>query len=1066
MFQREGLFSGLQSFENLEARIAALGDEYAKGAAFDVFAEAYFATQRRLELTHVWPLAAVPTDVLRKLALPLEDYGVDGVSQTVLGLFDVYQVKFRSGRTPLTWKGDLSTFFGLSDSPVIQSRVLFANSDQLPAVINQRRDFFCIRGSDLDRLTADDFREIETWLAGSVEERLRKPPKPHQEEALRDLLPALRKQDRVTAVMACGTGKTLLALWIAERMAAQKILVLLPSLALLRQTLHEWLHETSLRSLPCLCVCSDPTMNRELDAVVTSQSDLDFKVSTDSRAVREFLDAPFTGVRVVFSTYQSARVVGRALRSAETFDLGIFDEAHKTAGRGGRNYAFALEDSNLAIRKRVFLTATPRHFNPQRKDAEGDAQLVFSMDKPDVYGPQAYRLTFAEAARRDIICNYKVLFSVITSAMVTNTLLSRGEVVVNGDAIRARQVANQIALCDAIAKYGVKKVFTFHGKVNSAASFVSDGNEGIAAHLPEFKAFHVNGGMTTAYRERLMRDFSAATRGVMSNARCLTEGVDVPAVDMVAFLSPRRSRVDIVQAAGRAMRLAPGKTTGYVLVPLYVEQAVGESVKEAVKRAEFDEIWDVLQSLQEQDDILAGIIREMTEQRGRTGGFDDTRFRERIEVIGPEISLDTLRKAIATSCIDQLGASWDGWFGQLVAFKAKFGRCDPHPTKGEHRRLGNWLAIERKKYRLGKLDPTRAQKLLVLGAELDPYETWWDEMFAKLANYKMSHGHCNVPRDWPEDPALGRWLSAQRARKREGKMNGERVKKMELVGVIWNQVSAGWETRFAELVELTQKLGNPNLPMRYPENPGLAKWLHAQRQNRRRGTLPSDKALRLEQLGVVWSPMETEWERRFLELAEFKKKFGHCNTPRAAPHDGLGKWLSHQRGKKKSGKLEAEKIRRLTDLGVIWDAFESTWADRILELTKFKQRHGHCEVSVTDPQYASLAHWLVWQRKYKRLGKLDSARAIKLEELGVNWDPQISQWSEMFQRFLIFRAQHGNRDPNHATCTNRRLVNWVRAQRQRRKQGKLSQDRINRLDEIGFDWLSATTPLPTRKTKT
>src|SRR5439155_19627944 len=127
-------------------------------------------------------------------------------------------------------------------------------------------------------------------------------------------------------------------------------------------------------------------------------------------------------VKVIFSTYHSARVIAEALRKGEQFDLGIFDEAHKTAGLEGRNFAFALEEKNLPIRKRLFLTATPRHYNPLRKDKEGDAQLVFSMDEPKVYGPQAYRLTFAEAARRGIICNYKVVISVLTSKMITNEL--------------------------------------------------------------------------------------------------------------------------------------------------------------------------------------------------------------------------------------------------------------------------------------------------------------------------------------------------------------------------------------------------------------------------------------------------------------------------------------------------------------------------------------------------------------------------------------------------------------------------------------------------------------------
>jgi predicted helicase len=457
-FVRQDLFARVTSFAQLEARVAALPGEQSRGDAFEVFAEAYLATQRKHDVANIWPLPSAPEKILQPLGLTANDFGVDGVFQTLLGNFNAYQVKFRTNRPALTW-GELSTFVGLADSPQIRSRVLLTNCDELSPRLKERHDFFSIRGSDLDRLEADDFRAIEAWLADAAFVAPKKPPQTHQIEALGALLTALETQDRVSAIMACGTGKTLVALWVAERSQASRILVLVPSLALLRQILHEWLRETSLSSLAYLCVCSDPTVKDGLDSVAIAPSDLDFQVSTDATSVREFLDTPFAGTKVIFSTYQSAQVVGKALNPGEAFDLAVFDEAHKTAGREGRNYAFALEDANLPIRKRLFLTATPRHYNPHRHDREGDAQLVFSMERREVYGPQAYRLAFKEAARRGIICRYKVIISVISSEMVTNELLSRGEVLVRGDAVRARQVANQIALCDAIGKYRANKVF-------------------------------------------------------------------------------------------------------------------------------------------------------------------------------------------------------------------------------------------------------------------------------------------------------------------------------------------------------------------------------------------------------------------------------------------------------------------------------------------------------------------------------------------------------------------------------------------------------------------------------
>ncbi len=1019
--QRAGLFAGLKSFDELETRITALPDERARGDAFEVFAEAYLATQRRHDLPQVWPLAAVPTDVLRKLALPLNDYGVDGVAQTALGGFDVYQVKFRSGRPPLTWR-ELSTFMGLADSAGIHSRVLFTNCDDLPAVMNERKGFFCIRGSDLDRLEESDFRAIESWLAQAQVPTARKQPRPHQHEALDVLLPALREHDRVTAIMACGTGKTLVALWVTERLEAKRVLVLLPSLALVRQTLHEWLHETSLPSLAYLCVCSDPTVKQDLDAIATPQSELDFPVTTDRQSVREFLDVPFAGAKIIFSTYQSARVVGEALRKGETFDLGIFDEAHKTAGREGRNYAFALEDSNLPIRKRLFLTATPRHYNPHRKDKEGDAQLVFSMDKPQVYGEQAYRLTFAEAARRGIICNYKVVISVITSGMVTNELLSRGEVLVNGDPIRARQVANQLALTDAIAKYGVNKVFTFHRTVKSAESFVADGSEGIGTHLAgvaafskhrsrgrqsahssvsegqrrltsaatrEFQTFHVNGTMPTARRERVMRDFREASRAVMSNARCLTEGVDVPAVDMVAFLSPRRSRVDIVQATGRAMRRARDKTTGYVLVPLYLEQAADETVEQAVQRSEFDEVWNVLQAMQEQDDVLAEIIREMREERGRTKGFDDSRFREIVEVCGPSISLESLRTAITTMCVDVLGVSWDERFGELLAYKDEFKDCDVPFRHPKNRQLGIWAVAQRQAKKFGQLNERQIQLLNDNGFSWQ-LQTDWDEMFERLVVFKEAHGDCDVPQRNKEDPELGIWVFRQRVFDKAEKVSDERRRKLDSIGFDW----------------------------------------------KKRGT----------------------WSEMFQQLLEFQRKHGHCNVE-TPENSKLARWMIGQRSCRRNNKLTAQKIRRLDEIGFPWEVqaknranWGSNWGKMFEELVKFKAKHHHCNVPSSWKKNPQLANWVTAQRrakKYKRKSfKPEHMR--KLDEIRFVWDHGRNKlgWEKMFSLLEEYKNQKGDCNVPHHYPANPQLGWWVHNQRSR----KLSEEKIRRLNEIGFQW--------------
>ncbi len=1108
-FVQQKLFAGLSTFAELEQRIADLPEEKSRGDAFEVFAEAYLATQRKHDADTVWPFASVPTDLLTSLKLGTQDYGIDGVLKTRLGNHSAYQVKYRTGRPALTWR-EVSTFMGLADSPNIHSRILLTNCDELPAVLNDRQGFFCIRGSDLDRLEAEDFKAIEAWLADAAFVAPKKTPQPHQTEALEKILPAFQTHDRVSAIMACGTGKTLVALWVAEHLsnvggasvlasrddhpqeAAREdtrptslgfnILVLLPSLALLRQTLHEWLRETRLPSLAYLCVCSDATVKEGVDALATAQSDLDFEVSTNSASVRAFLDANFAGTKIIFCTYQSASVVGAAMQAGESFDLGIFDEAHKTAGREGRNFAFALEDKNLPIRKRLFVTATPRHYNPLNKNKDGDAQLVFSMDKRETYGLQAYRLPFGEAAERGIICRYKVIISVITTDMVTNDLLSRGEVLVNNDPIRARQVANQIALVDAIAKYGVNKVFTFHSTVASAASFTSRGNEGVVTHLPEFKTLHVNGAMPTASRERVMREFRECKRGIISNARCLTEGVDVPAVDMVAFLAPRRSRVDIVQATGRAMRLDPpnNKTTGFILVPLYLEQASNETIEQAVMRSDFSEVWEVLQSLQEQDEVLADVIHDMRVERGRTKGFDDSRFREIVTILGPPVSLEVLRQSITAACLEAIGEKWFERYGQLLEYHKEHGNCDMPARWPANQKLATWVVNQRVLQKENKLEEEKINLLNRIGFKWSPHETKWRTYYLALLEYRERFGDCRVPQDWKENQKLARWVSAQRLDYGRGDLSLERKTKLDEIGFDWSLGLPTWDDRFAELCAYKERFCNTLVPVKWPENPLLGRWVSAQRYKHTARKLRKEFVDRLNAIGFEWrAPNAVQpaipATKRIEALLAHKAEYGHLAVSRRnKEHRGLAEWMTEQRRRLKNGTIPEELKRQLDEIGFPWKPeavdTDKLWFEIFERFKQYAESNGVRTVKVVDEETSKLNAWILTQRQTKKRGDLSDKRIRALDEIGFVWqvnrrksDPRpppiqskfkasFRPWVEMFSELVEFFKLHGHCNVPVDWQANPELARWVAHQRLAKRQNRLTADQLRQMDELGFAW--------------
>ena len=1083
-FVQRQLFSGLTSFAELEQKIAALPDEQSRGAAFEVFAEAYLATQRKHDAETVWPLASVPSEVLRDLQLAMQDYGVDGVLKTRLGKFSAYQVKFRSGRPALTWR-ELSTFMGLADSPNIHSRILLTNCDDLPSVLNDRQGFFCIRGSDLDRLEPEDFKAIEAWLADAAYQAPKKNPLRHQAEALDKIVPAFQERDRASAIMACGTGKTLVALWAAERMQARRILVLLPSLALLRQTLHEWMRETRIPSLAYLCVCSDPTVTTGLDSIETKQSDLDFQVSTNSASVREFLDAEFAGTKIIFSTYQSASVVGAAMKVGETFDLGIFDEAHKTAGREGRNFSLALDDKNLPIRKRLFVTATPRHYNPLARTKDGDSQLVFSMDNAETYGPQVYRLPFSEAAKRGIICRYKVIISVISSQQVTNDLLSRGEVLVNNDPIRARQVANQIALADAVAKNGVNKIFTFHSTVKSAASFTNRGSEGVVTHMPDFKTLHVNGAMPTVSRERVMREFRDCKRGIISNARCLTEGVDVPAVDMVAFLAPRRSRVDIVQATGRAMRKseATNKTTGYILVPLYLEQAANETVEQAVLRSDFSEVWEVLQSLQEQDEVLDKIICEMRMERGRTKGFDDSRFREHVTISGPEISLDVLRQTITAACLDAIGEKWFERYGQLLAYQKEHGNCDMPARWPANPKLATWVVNQRVLKKEGKLEQDKINLLDKIGFKWSPHETTWREQYLALMGYWKRFGHCRVPQNWKENKSLAYWIKTQRHEYVRGELSSERIALLEKIGFEWWLSLPTWDHRFAELCAFKEKFKHTRVPVMWAENPLLGRWVSNQRRKYTIGELRKEYEDRLNAISFEWRApnalqQAVPFEKRLEALLAHKTEHGHLAVSRLnKKYRGLAEWMTEQRAKLRDKTLPEEIKRQLDAIGFPWipaaPDTDKLWFEIFARYKSYAAANGVRTVKVVDAETRKLNGWVLKQRQSNKKGELSEVRVRALDEIGFVWQinkrntdatpsptkpvtaPRFRPWDEMFPELVEFFKLHGHCNVPLDWQASQELARWVNYQRIAKRQNRLASEQTQRLDEIGFAWTAS-----------
>jgi predicted helicase len=503
-------------------------------------------------------------------------------------------------------KADVDKFLSESNRKQINHRLLIATTDGIGAnarqvLSAQEKSVVRYHLADFENAAVDYPDNIERLFQGK-----RKPPpqaRPHQIEAVENVISGFGAAARGQLVMACGTGKTFVCLWAKERLKAKKTLVLVPSLGLLSQTLNEWTFAAR-DKFDALCVCSDQTVNRrDEDEAIGLVSDLPFPVSSDPRDIVNFLKR--NNDQVIFSTYQSSQLIAQAQKNNEVphFDLVIADEAHRIAGKSDSIFGTVLDEQAIKSKKRLFATATPRVYNRNLKKAAGEVGVeVVDMSDGRSFGRRFHTLTFGEAIQRALLTDYRVLIVGVDNERIKEWIENRILVATDtGFATDARSLASQVGLLKAIKDWNLRRIISFHGRVKRAREFSEDfiqvGEWLEQAHRPiqALWADHVSGEMpTNARRQKLKRLKNVGNNeiGLLSNARCLSEGVDVPSLDGVAFIDPRSSEIDIIQSVGRAIRLSENKTLGTIVIPVFIQPS--ENAEEALEAGEFKPIWDVL----------------------------------------------------------------------------------------------------------------------------------------------------------------------------------------------------------------------------------------------------------------------------------------------------------------------------------------------------------------------------------------------------------------------------------------------------------------------------------------
>ncbi|PUU84745.1 DEAD/DEAH box helicase [Helicobacter pylori] len=507
----------------------------------------------------------------------------------------------------------------------------------------------------------------------------KKKPRTHQTEAINATKEYFSdpKNKRGKLIMACGTGKTYTSLKIMEALEPKITLFLAPSIALLSQTFREYAQEKS-EPFYASIVCSDDKVgqskNEDNDDIkfselpIKASTRLEDILSTYEKAQKE--NKRF----IIFSTYQSALRIKEAQEAGlGEIDLIICDEAHRTVGamyssneRDDKN-AFTLchSDGNIKATKRLYMTATPKVYSESSKaKAKESDNIIYSMDDAQTFGEEIYTLNFSKAIALDLLTDYKVIILAVRKenlSGVTNSVNKKiSQLKAEGTKLDKKLINNEfvckiIGTHKGLAKQDLivldkenkedhnlqnqydtapsQRAISFCKSINTSKN-IKDSFETIMECYDEelkkksFKNLqisidHVDGTMNC--KERLdklenLNQFEPNTCKVLSNARCLSEGVDVPALDSVIFFDGKSAMVDIIQAVGRVMRKAKNKKRGYIILPIALEESEIKNLDEAVNNTNFQNIWKVIKALRSHDSSLV----------------DEATFKEKIKIFGSD----------------------------------------------------------------------------------------------------------------------------------------------------------------------------------------------------------------------------------------------------------------------------------------------------------------------------------------------------------------------------------------------------------------------------------------------
>jgi superfamily II DNA or RNA helicase len=992
-----------------------------------------------------------------------QDRGIDLIAETKSGEIWAVQAKAYDSKNQIP-KSDIDSFLSESSRSSINFRLLIATTDKLSAGAKQ-----AIEGQQIPvglRMLNDLINEELDWNITKKEVTpVIKTPRPHQKSAIKDTITEFKSNNKGQLIMACGTGKTLTGLWIKESLNADTTLVLLPSISLLSQTLREWLINSKTEFAP-FAICSDESVGNNEEVYKTYE--LGIPVTTDKTKIKKFLTSK--GKKVVFSTYQSSQRIAEAIgRMNFKFDLIISDEAHRTTGVSSKEFSLILDDKLIPFQHKLFTTATPKILtNSVKSTADERGLVVNSMDNIEIYGPIFHKLDFSEAIDKDLLTDYKVVVVGVDKEEYKK-LITKREIVNYEDVATtdAHTLATLIAVLKGIKKYKLKKLITFHSRVKGAKDFSSLIAD-LVSNLTNanklgfgFESDFVSGAMPSFERDLKLRNLKMNKNiTLLSNARCLSEGVDVPSLDAVVFADPRRSQVDIVQAIGRAIRKSENKKRGILLLPVVIDE--DKELEEQLDDSGFKTVWNVINALKSHDSRIEEQLDNFRLRKGRRKVSKSSSFIDNVEFDLPLKINKDFEENIKLRILNAVSTSWYEFFGVYQDFIKETGNV--YLKVGEDfngYNLGDWLGYQRTLHNKNKLEQEKVDLL-----ENTKAWTWdpdWDEFnkaFQVYKNFCKRNNTFYVKRsEVYKGIDLGKRVAFWRSNYSKNK-NSRYYKALSDFGFLFDVREERWWNRYEQLLvnydsdSLTQSDKN---------------WLKDQRSGGRTGR---DQKLNQDQLKAIEKFKDIKFDSRkeinlrtinnHIEVfKEYRTKHKHLSpfinetfhSKKLQRTFSIGAILQDYRKSKDIPKKVKVYLNSLPKSEFLWNYTPHPLEGRVKTTTlrNFLLILEKYEVSTSNKEIKRIISTFKHRYRYEII---DPFIKKELENLpGWKWNDHDELWNLRFDQLKNYLLKNDILSLNNSTrFDNAPIGKWASNQINLYKKGSLPNEKIKLLENLD-NWL-------------